>query len=117
MSDEIAKAKAKISKLLNMTVENGCSEDEQETAMAMAAGIAARLGIDLEAQRQQEATTQQRKAVRKAFNQEFKIHQILAFQAAGQLYGCDVYAYRAGKGGFFFIGREGNVELAEKIAF
>jgi len=117
MSDEIAKAKAKISKLLNMTVENGCSEDEQETAMAMAAGIATRLGIDLEAQRQQEATTQQRKAVRKAFNQEFKIHQILAFQAAGQLYGCDVYAYSGGKGGCFFIGREENVELAEQTAF
>jgi folylpolyglutamate synthase/dihydropteroate synthase len=54
--EEIAKAKAKITKLLNMTVENGCSEDEQETAMAMAAAIATRLGIDLEAQRQHEAT-------------------------------------------------------------
>jgi hypothetical protein len=42
--EEIAKAKAKITKLLNMTVENGCSEDEQETAMAMAAAIATRLG-------------------------------------------------------------------------
>jgi len=95
-SDEIAKAKAKINKLLNMTVQNGCSEDEQETAMAMAAGIATRLGIDLEAARQKEATPAQRKAVRKGFNQEFKIHQVLAFQAAGQLYGCEVYTYSGG---------------------
>lgn len=117
VGDEIAKAKAKINKLLNMTVENGCSEDEQETAMAMAAGIATRLGIDLEAARQREATPAQRKAVRKGFNQEFKIHQVLAFQAAGQLYGCEVYTYSGGKGGCFFIGREENVELAEQTAF
>lgn len=116
-AEEIAKAKAKITKLLNMTVENGCSEDEQETAMAMAAAIATRLGIDLEAQRQAEATPAQRKATKKAFNQEFKIHQILAFQAAGRLYGCEVYAYAGGKGGCFFVGREENIELAEQTAF
>lgn len=115
--EEIAKAKAKITKLLNMTVENGCSEDEQETAMAMAAAIATRLGIDLEAQRQKEATPAQRKAVRKAVNQEFKIHQVLAFQAAAALYGCDLYTYDHGKGGLYFIGREENVELAEQTAF
>lgn len=116
-AEEIAKAKAKIAKLLNMTVENGCSEDEQETAMIMAAGLAARLGIDLEAQRQAEPSPTQRKAIKKAFNQEFKIHQVLAFQAAGELYGCEVYAYSGGKGGCFFIGREENVELAEQTAF
>jgi hypothetical protein len=116
-AEEIAKAKAKITKLLNMTVENGCSEDEQETAMSMAASIATRLGIDLEAQRQAEATPAQRKAVKRAFSQEFKIHQILAFQAAGELYGCEVYSYNGGKGGCFFIGREENVELAEQTAF
>jgi hypothetical protein len=116
-AEEIAKAKAKIAKLLNMTVENGCSEDEQETAMSMAAGIATKLGIDLEAQRQSEPTAAQRKAIKKAFAQEFKIHQILAFQAAGKLYGCEVYTYSGGKGGCFFIGREENVELAEQTAF
>lgn len=115
--EEIAKAKAKITKLLNMTVENGCSEDEQETAMAMAASIATRLGIDLEAQRQKEATPAQRKAIKKAVNQEFKIHQVLAFQAAAALYGCDLYTYDGGKGGLYFIGREENVELAEQTAF
>lgn len=116
-AEEIAKAKAKIAKLLNMTVENGCSEDEQETAMSMAAGIATKLGIDLEAQRQKEPTAAQRKAMRKAFNQEFKIHQVLAFQAAGELYGCDVYDYGGGKGGVFFVGREENIEMAEQTAF
>lgn len=115
--EEIAKAKAKITKLLNMTVENGCSEDEQETAMAMAASIATRLGIDLEAQRQKEATPAQRKAIKKAVNQEFKVHQVLAFQAAAALYGCDLYTYDHGKGGLYFIGREENVELAEQTAF
>ena len=116
-AEEIAKAKAKIAKLLNMTVENGCSEDEQETAMTMAASIATRLGIDLEAQRQSEPTAAQRKAMRKAFNQEFKIHQVLAFQAAAELYGCEVYTYSHGKGGLFFVGREENIELAEQTAF
>lgn len=116
-AEEITKAKAKITKLLNMTVENGCSEDEQETAMSMAAAIATKLGIDLEAQRQKEPTAAQRKAMKKAFNQEFKIHQVLAFQAAAKLYGCDVYTYSGGKGGLFFVGREENVELAEQTAF
>jgi hypothetical protein len=116
-AEEIAKAKAKITKLLNMTVENGCSEDEQETAMSMAAAIATKLGIDLEAQRQSEPTAAQRKAMKKAFSQEFKIHQVLAFQAAAKLYGCDVYTYSHGKGGLFFVGREENIELAEQTAF
>lgn len=116
-ADEIAKAKAKITKLLNMTVENGCSEDEQETAMSMAAAIATKLGIDLEAQRQSEPTAAQRKAMKKAFNQEFKIHQTLAFQAAAELYGCELYSYNGGKSGLFFIGREENIELAEQTAF
>lgn len=116
-AEEIAKAKAKITKLLNMTVENGCSEDEQETAMSMAAAIATKLGIDLEAQRSKEPTAAQRKAMKKAFNQEFKIHQVLAFQAAAKLYGCDVYTYSGGKGGLFFVGRDENIELAEQTAF
>jgi hypothetical protein len=116
-AEEIAKAKAKITKLLNMTVANGATEDEQETAMSMAAAIATRLGIDLEAQRQSEPTAAERRATRKAFNQEWKIHQVLAFKAAGELYGCELYTYSHGKGGLFFIGREENIELAEQTAF
>lgn len=115
--EEIAKAKAKITKLLNMTVENGCSEDEQETAMAMAASIATRLGIDLDAQRQSEPTAAQRKAVKKAFNQVWKPHQVEAFKAAAELYGCELYTYGHGTGGLFFVGREENIEMAEQTAF
>jgi hypothetical protein len=115
--EEIAKAKAKIAKLMNMTVENGCSEDEQETAMAMAAGIATRLGIELSTIQAAGAETTKRKATRKVFNQVWKDHQVMAFQAAGKLYGCDVYTYSGGKGGCYFIGREENIELAETTAF
>ena len=116
-AEEIAKAKAKIAKLLNMTVEKGCSEDEQETAMAMAAAIATRLGIDLEAQRQSEPTPTQRKATQKSFIKEWKFHQVEAFRAAAELYGCDVYTYAHGRGGCFFVGRDENIELAEQTAF
>lgn len=115
--EEIAKQKAKLSKLLNMTVENGCTEDEQESAMRMAAGIAARIGISLDSVTPAGATTAQRKAIRKGLNQEFKIHQVLAAQAAASLYGCEVYTYSGGKGGLFFIGREENVELTEQTMF
>jgi hypothetical protein len=115
--EEIAKAKAKIAKLMNMTVENGCSEDEQETAMAMAAGIATRLGIELSTVTAAGAEPTRRKASRKVFNQVWKDHQVLAFQAAGKLYGCDLYTYSGGKGGCYFIGRDENIELAEQTAF
>lgn len=118
---EIAKAKAKIDKLLNMTVENGCSEDEQETAMSMAAGIAARLGIEAYVEQAKAKVGQTaeavRKAVKKAINQQFKIHQVLAFEAAARLYGCRLFTYDGGKGGLYFVGREENVELAEQTAF
>lgn len=115
--EEIAKAKAKIAKLMNMTVENGCSEDEQETAMAMAAGIATRLGIELASVPAAGAEPTKRRATKKAFNQEWKVHQVLAFQAAAKLYGCELYTYSHGKGGCYFIGRDENIELAEQTAF
>jgi hypothetical protein len=73
--EEIAKAKAKIAKLMNMTVENGCSEDEQETAMAMAAGIATRLGIELSTVTAAGAEPTRRKASRKVFNQVARYEQ------------------------------------------
>lgn len=115
--EEIAKAKAKIAKLMNMTVANGCSEDEQETAMAMAAAIATRLGIELASVQAAGAEPTKRKATKKAFNQEWKVHQVLAFQAAAKLYGCDLYTYSNGKGGCYFVGREENIDLAEQTAF
>ncbi len=57
MSEEVRKAKERISKLLNMTVENGATEDEQANAIRLAAGIAARLGIEVEACRPKDAPT------------------------------------------------------------
>lgn len=109
--------KDKISKLLNMTVENGCTEDEQETALRMAAGLATRAGIELDSLRMKDQTAAERKATQKTFRQEFKIHQVMAAQAASYLYGCKLYTYSGGKGGIFFIGREENVELAEQTMF
>jgi hypothetical protein len=45
------------------------------------------------------------------------VHQVLAFEAAAKLYGCNSSPTIDGKGGLFFIGREENVELAEQTAF
>lgn len=115
MSDD--KLKDKIRKLLNMTVENGCTEDEQESAMRMAAGLAARSGIELEALRAKGTSEAVRKAIKKAVSQEFKIHQVLAAQAAAQLYGCELYTYNNGKDGILFVGREENIEMAEQTMF
>lgn len=117
MTDAIEKLKEKIRKLMNMTVENGCTEDEQESAMRMAAGLAARGGIELESIRQKDATAAQRKAIRKAVHQEFKIHQVFSAQAAAALYGCDLFLYSGGKGGLLFIGRDENIEMAEQTMF
>ncbi len=122
MSDEASKARERISKLLNMTVENGCSEDEQETAMRMAAAAATRAGIDLNAFQAEQAKSSgvaapQRKATSKTLRQEWKLHQVLAAQAAAQLYGVEVYTYDHGKGGIFFVGREENIELTEQTMF
>lgn len=112
----------KLRKLLNMTVENGCTEDEQESAMRMAAGFAARAGIEDQLERlkaeAREGTAQPKKKIKeKTFTQEFKIHQLLCAQAAGMLYGCKTYSYANGKGGIFFVGREENVESAEMTMF
>lgn len=117
MADAQQSLKDKIRKLMNMTVENGCTEDEQESAMRMAAGLAARAGIELEALRQKDATAAERKAIKKAVNQEFKLHQVLSAQAAAALYGCDLYLYDGGKQGLLFVGRDENIEMAEQTMF
>jgi hypothetical protein len=122
--DEVAKAKAKerIGKFLNMTVANGCSEDEQESAMRLAAAAATRAGIDLDAFQAEQAKASDvaaplRKATSKHLREEWKIHQVLAAQAAAVLYGVEVYTYSGGKGGLFFVGREENIELTEQTMF
>lgn len=105
----------KISKLLNMTVENGCTEDEQETALRMAAGIAARKGIDMDACRPKDQAKP--KAKSKHFAKEWKPHQALAAQAAGELYGVECNVWNLGAGGIMFVGREELIELAEQTMF
>lgn len=105
----------KILKLLNMTVKNGCTEDEQETALKMAMAIAAREGIDLEALRPKDAP--KIKAVMKGHYQEFKPHQALAAQAAAVLFGVECNVYNLGARGFNFVGRPELIELAEETMF
>lgn len=117
MADELEKAKERIKKLLNMSVENGCSEDEQETAMRLAAAAATKAGIDLEALQAEAAKATgapapKRTATFKASREVWKMHQALAAQAAGQLYGVDVIVYTNGT--LSFVGREENIELTEQ---
>ena len=120
-NEELAKLREKMKKLLNMTVENGCTEDEQESAMRMAAGLAARAGIESELEAMKNAptgaSTPKRTIKTKRVSQEFKIHQILAAQAAAELYGVRLYTYGRGKHGIEFLGREENCEMAEQTMF
>jgi len=115
MADE--KGIDRIRKLLNMTVENGCSEDEQETALRMAANAAAKLGIELDSILAKDTTAAKRKAIYKAHRQAFKIHQGLAAEAAAALVGIEVNVYNYGENGIAFVGREELIELAEEIMF
>lgn len=108
---KIKAAKERISKLMNMTTENGCTEDEANSAMQMAAGLAARLGINMDACRP--AGSPKPKIVPKKSYKELKIHQALCGEAAAYLYGCEYEAENLGKYGHSFLGREENVELAE----
>lgn len=85
--------------------------------MRMAAGLAARGGIELESVRQKDSTAAERKAIKKAVSQEFKIHQLFSAQAAAVLYGCDIFTYDQGRQGVLFVGREENVEMAEQTMF
>lgn len=112
MSDKI---KDRISKLLNMTVKNGCTEDEQETALRMAASMAAQIGIELDSLRPKDAP--KRKAKSKSINQEYKPHQALAAQAAAVLMGVECHAYNLGAHGLLFVGREELIEATEELMF
>lgn len=112
MNEEIRK---KIGKMLNMTVENGCSEDEQESAMRIAAGLAAKAGIDLDSCRP--AGELKPKAKYKHVSEAYKPHQAFAAKAAAELYGVECYAYDLGAHGISFVGREENIELTEQTWF
>lgn len=110
--EEIRKTKERIAKLLNMTVENGCSEDEAANAMRMAAGLATKIGIELDAVRP--AGAPKPKIVEKRKYTVMKVYESFCSEAAAVLYGVDCYAPNYGKNGYWFTGREENVELAEQ---
>lgn len=110
--EEIRKTKERIAKLLNMTVENGCSEDEAANAMRMAAGLATKIGIELDAVRP--AGAPKPKIVEKRKYTLMKVYESFCAEAAAVLYGVDCYAPNYGKHGWWFTGREENVELAEQ---
>lgn len=116
MSNE--KSIDRIKKLLNMTVENGCTEDEQSTAMGMAAAIAAREGIaDFQSLGAKQADTPKRKAKAKYKPEPIKPHQALAAAAAAELFGIECNVYNLGARGIQFVGREELIEMAEHTMF
>jgi hypothetical protein len=106
----------RIRKLLNMTEENGCTEDEAETAMRMAAGLMARHGIDEDSIRAQMGQAK-RTATRKRHSAKLQNHQVILAQAAAVIYGCEVWTYNGGKFGIEFVGREENIEMAQDTMF
>lgn len=109
---EIKRKKERISKLLNMTVENGCSEDEAANAMRMAAGLAAQIGIALESMR---PVGEVKPKVKEKQNfTQMKVYESFCAEAAAVLYGVSCYAPNYGKQGYWFTGREENIELAEQ---
>lgn len=110
--DEIKKAKDRLSKLINMTVENGCSEDEAENAMRMAAGLAARIGISLDEVRPAGETKPKVKERWKSVR--MKVYESFCAKAAAELYGVECIAPNYGKEGYWFTGREENIDLAEQ---
>lgn len=112
MSDAI---RDRIAKLLNMTVANGCTEDEQETALRMASAMALKAGIELDSLRPKDAPKP--KAVSRNKPAEMKPHQALCAVAAATLYGIECNVYKLGKDGIMFVGREDLIELAEETMF
>lgn len=111
MADE--KIIDKIRKLQNMTVENGASEEEAETAMRMWMGLMARHGIEQSMIKGVEAP----KAIKKGFSATFKKHQLWCAAAAAALYGCRLLTIGGGKYGIEFVGRPDNIEAAEITMF
>lgn len=109
MTDAI---RTRIAKLLNLTTERGATEDEAETAMRIAASLAAQHGIDLASLAPAET---KRKITQRRNASEMKMHQAILAEAAAALFGVDASIYDYGKRGFEFVGREENVAMAEDM--
>ena len=112
MNDKIQE---RIRKLLALAASgSGATEDEADTAMQMAAAMAARYGIELEALNKDKAAP---KVTLKSHRKEWKVHQAYAANAAAVLVGIECNVYDLGKRGFSFVGREELIETAEELMF
>lgn len=112
MAEQHEVIRERIRKLLNMTVERGCTEDEADTAMRMASGLAAKIGIELDELRP--AGSPKPKITQKSQYKKMKVYEAYCAHAAAILYGVQCVAPNFGKHGFWFTGRESNIELAEQ---
>jgi Protein of unknown function (DUF2786) len=104
--------KEKIKKLLAMAAEgSGTTEDEQASAMALAAALMIKHGIE----QNDLPSSDPIKAVKGRFNWErMPEHWIELACAAGVLYGCKATFHgRYGTSGFTFYGRPDNIDAAE----
>jgi hypothetical protein len=110
--EAIKAAQEKIKKLLAFSEGNHNSEDEAANAMRIAAGLAARYGIELESLRPE--TEEKPKVAEKAYRTEMKPYEALCAKAAAVLYGVECIAPNYGKRGFWFTGRDDNITMAEQ---
>jgi hypothetical protein len=102
----------RIRKLLEMSTANGATEAEADTAMRLAAGLAAKHGIELSTitAGDEKAT----EAVNAFYRREpLAVFEALLIKAAGTLFGVEANTPNYGKRGFYFIGTESDVALAE----
>lgn len=105
--------KDKLAKLLALANDKRGSEDEADTAMRMAAALAAKHGIDLKSV--EGGNTKQAKVVAKRTRAEMTFTQYYAAYAAAELMGIRCYTFDKGKLGYEFTGREDLIEGAQDL--
>ena len=110
--DELQRGRERIQKLLKMTEANGADEHTAANAMRLAAGLAAKLGIELEACRPAGEAKPKPKQQRMS-EEKLKPYEAFCAEAAAELYGVECQAHNLGKYGFQYTGREENINLAE----
>lgn len=102
----------RIRKLLEMSTANGATEAEADTAMRLAAGLAAKHGIELSTIAKGDKKAEE--AVNAFYRAEpLAVHEALLIRAAAVLFGCEANTPNYGKRGFFFIGTPSDIALAE----
>lgn len=105
--------KEKLAKLLALANDKRGSEDEADTAMRMAAALAAKHGIDLKSV--EGGNTKQVKIVAQRVRDEMTFTQYYAAHAAAKLMGVRCNTYDKGKRGFDFTGRDELVDNASDL--